>query len=1352
MQHAPRHAKAPDSAPNPTRRRTRCLIAAATVLAIGGSSFIATQANAASTMQASLTMQTGSSWYQGGSFTMKNTGATATSWKLVFTLPSGTFTNNSNWNTDAAISGDRVTVTPKTPTPAGQSIPVSFGITGNGTTDLTVESCNIDGDSVTGCSADGGTPDPGDTTAPSVPASVGAAHAGTDKVTVTWKASTDDVGVDSYQVRRAGGATTTVAGTDTSITLPGHEPGKQYSYDVRAVDAAGNTSAWSTPASVTLPEAPDTTAPSAPGAASAKDVTATGATISWTASTDNVAVSGYEVTTRAGSTGDPTTTVVTALTHTLTGLAPDQAYTSTVVALDKAGNRSQPAAVSFTTDKPAPTAPGAPTSLSAAPAARTADLTWKAPTGDTVLKYEVSVPNTSRPVYETVDPAFTLENLAADNPYTVRVRAINDAGASDWTSLSFRTLKNQAPTTPGNPTATAVDTTSIKVAWNASTDDDGIRSYDIRTDGTTTTVEHPSTTTTIGGFKPGTEHTFQIRATDTTGTASAWTAPVTATTHPDAPVAPGTPTSPAASAVDASSIAVSWRAPVGGSTVGKYQVRTDGSTVTDVPASATTTTIGGFAASTTHRFAVRTVGTDGTVSPWTHDVSATTMSDAPNSPTAPAATAIDTSSIRVNWAAPAGGNTVSKYQVRTDNARVVDVESTATSTTVDGFAPATEHVFEIRAVGASGATSAWTAPVRATTLSDSPTDPQPELPALDIQDTQSIVPVVALGDASEARESEGRQYDHSNFQPTGRYAKKGQTISIQVPASLPSAEVAMGSYNPTEGGKPTITSLHPGENTIIAPADGMIHLQNRADAGYGVAVVSGGSAVPTYIAGTSTKESFEAEIEKWPSTRRVSFITKRMIFDIETIALYGSVHRKSDLEAATRAWDSGVEIHDALHGLRLGSTGLSARAKHKIYVTTGPLASDIAANATNGRIMYRNTYTSSITSIFDPTKVKKEILWHEVGHTYQPSATIWDDKAGEQSMEIAGIAVVEKASGGNYAGSTHWNKTIEFRNAPIAERDFSTLPKYSEAAIMMFEQLRRAFGDDFYARMFRDIRHAEAVGKPDRFDGRAQFAWLAASTAQRDLGPFFAEWGFQLDDEAVGAMAELPKLQNEIWNYHNRNTDPIEREIMSPTELTGAVVAAGPIVFGQRKVDAGDYSISGLASGVKVTDAVATSTAIGEDGARIAVTVEDPYGNQDVLQAPVETTAPSNSVIFKGGYDAHLGQISLDGGALSVTTSTKNAHWLYPGQRYGSAELRSPSGTKIAGGSFEWMQTASGLARGLDGAKYTDGAYLVVFHDEPSRLIVWAGGKQEPSTSKDRAYKISGGNLVPVPVSTVPGN
>ncbi|WP_019629846.1 fibronectin type III domain-containing protein [Actinomadura atramentaria] len=91
----------------------------------------------------------------------------------------------------------------------------------------------------------------------------------------------------------------------------------------------------------------DTTPPTAPGKPTVTATTADSATLSWTESTDDTGVDGYDVyngDTKLASSKEPGVQV--------TGLKPETEYTLTVRARDAAGNNSSPSpAVTFTTGK-----------------------------------------------------------------------------------------------------------------------------------------------------------------------------------------------------------------------------------------------------------------------------------------------------------------------------------------------------------------------------------------------------------------------------------------------------------------------------------------------------------------------------------------------------------------------------------------------------------------------------------------------------------------------------------------------------------------------------------------------------------------------------------------------------------------------------------------------------------------------------------------------------------------------------------------------------------------------------------------------------------------------------------------
>jgi chitodextrinase len=89
-----------------------------------------------------------------------------------------------------------------------------------------------------------------DTTAPSAPANLTAMPATIRQVNLAWNAATDNVGVTGYRLERCQGAgcsnfTQIAAPTATSYGNTGLIASTSYTYRVRAVDAAGNLSAYS---------------------------------------------------------------------------------------------------------------------------------------------------------------------------------------------------------------------------------------------------------------------------------------------------------------------------------------------------------------------------------------------------------------------------------------------------------------------------------------------------------------------------------------------------------------------------------------------------------------------------------------------------------------------------------------------------------------------------------------------------------------------------------------------------------------------------------------------------------------------------------------------------------------------------------------------------------------------------------------------------------------------------------------------------------------------------------------------------------------------------------------------------
>ncbi|MBK8608770.1 MAG: fibronectin type III domain-containing protein [Chitinophagaceae bacterium] len=169
-----------------------------------------------------------------------------------------------------------------------------------------------------------------DTEPPSAPV-LSATGTTSNTISLSWTAATDNVGVTGYDVYVNG---TLNGSTTTALTyvVTGLAPATLYSIYVRAKDAAGNGTNSNT-INPTTQTAGDTQPPTAP-VLSSTGSTASTIGLSWTAATDNVGVTGYEVYVNGTLNG----TTTTALTYTVSGLAASTAYSIYVRAKDAAGN------------------------------------------------------------------------------------------------------------------------------------------------------------------------------------------------------------------------------------------------------------------------------------------------------------------------------------------------------------------------------------------------------------------------------------------------------------------------------------------------------------------------------------------------------------------------------------------------------------------------------------------------------------------------------------------------------------------------------------------------------------------------------------------------------------------------------------------------------------------------------------------------------------------------------------------------------------------------------------------------------------------------------------------------------
>ncbi|MGH3004329.1 MAG: fibronectin type III domain-containing protein [Gaiellaceae bacterium] len=306
----------------------------------------------------------------------------------------------------------------------------------NGPHTLTLVASLSDGDTLTSSidvTVDNGW---GDATAPTTPSGLAVAGSTETSVLLTWTASTDDVGVAGYRVYRDGAL---VASTSTtSRTVSSLACGTSYTFAVAAYDAAGNTSGQASRTASTSACPEDTSAPTTPSGLVATGSTATSVSLSWSASSDDVGVTGYRVY-RDGALVASTSTT----SRTVSSLACGTSYTFAVAAYDAAGNTSgQASRTASTSACPEDTsAPTTPSGLAVTGSTATSvSLSWTASSDDVgVVHYGLYRNGTA--VGTAAGSTYTFGGLACSLSYTLAVDAVDAAGnrsqkASVMTSTS----------------------------------------------------------------------------------------------------------------------------------------------------------------------------------------------------------------------------------------------------------------------------------------------------------------------------------------------------------------------------------------------------------------------------------------------------------------------------------------------------------------------------------------------------------------------------------------------------------------------------------------------------------------------------------------------------------------------------------------------------------------------------------------------------------------------------------------------------------------------------------------------------------------------------------------------------
>lgn len=330
-----------------------------------------------------------------------------------------------------------------------------------------------------------------DTTAPTVPTSLSSSSITSTGFTLSWTASTDNVGVTGYDVFQNGALKTSVTGTSAAIT--GLTASTTYSFTVKAKDAATNVSAASTALNVT------TSAPATPTYCTSKGGSVADEYIGRVqlgtinnASTGN---NGYTDFTSLSTNLTKGASATITITPTWSGSAYPEGHAvwidynndkdfddSGELVFSKAASTTTPATGSFT-------------------------VPASAVTGTTRMRVSMK--------YNGVATACESFQYGEVEDYTV--------------NLTVASGDTTAPSAPSSLAASGTTATTTNLSWTAATDNVAVTGYEVY-QGTTLLNTVTGTSYNVTGLTASTAYAFYVKAKDAAGNVSSASNTVNVTT------------------------------------------------------------------------------------------------------------------------------------------------------------------------------------------------------------------------------------------------------------------------------------------------------------------------------------------------------------------------------------------------------------------------------------------------------------------------------------------------------------------------------------------------------------------------------------------------------------------------------------------------------------------------------------------------------------------------------------------------------------------------------------------------------------------------------------------------------
>ncbi len=359
---------------------------------------------------------------------------------------------------------------------------------------------------------------------------------------------------------------------------------------------------------------------------------------------------------------------------------------------------------------------------------------------------------------------------------------------------------------------------------------------------------------------------------------------------------------------------------------------------------------------------------------------------------------------------------------------------------------------------------------------------------------------------------------------TGLYAAPGEVIGVRLPPAAVAGglRLRIGAHKDRLWGKPAwrrapeITVERPldaGRTTHACAFGGLIYVvvPPRCKLGAVTVAIQGAVPAPHFVLGTTSLEAWRAEVRVRPAPW-AEVESQKVIITIPS----AHVRTLEDPEALMRWWDRVMDADADLIGRP------HERVRPERYVAD----EQISAGYMHAGYPIM-THLDAAQRFVDLATLSTKGDWgmfHEMGHNHQQRD--WTFKGTtEVTCNLFSLYVMETVCAKGIGHGAMSPKSMAKSRALYKKggAKFGLWKSKPFTALIMYYEMKQAFGWDAYKRVFAEYRDLADYERPKTDDERRD-QWLVrmSRTVKRNLGPFFSSWGIPTSKKARDAIEDLP--------------------------------------------------------------------------------------------------------------------------------------------------------------------------------------------------------------------------------------